>query len=234
MNAHFMRTAMLGLLAVVSGCTHPLTVKNLDSYRNTSVARLQQPLTLGIHSNTSDAEGRQLIKMISNELPKYNINATTSVINNEAHLDVVAEIALNSAYDGSGWNFLINWPGFLIFTPAWHGYNYEISHDFTINLSDPKTKSSIDSFTMPIELDIRHADFNRTWTEIGWLEWGIIPFVGGIVFINYDDNVTPLANAEAGPVIADYVAQAIANHLHGFSKAPPAQRSIDATAMNSP
>ena len=64
--------------------------------------------------------------------------------------------------------------------------------DFQIALSDGRTNKPIDNFIVPIKYNMRHAAMNRTWTEIGWLEVGAIPFVGGFFFIQYDDNVTEL------------------------------------------
>ena len=68
---------------------------------------------------------------------------------------------------------------------------------------------TINSFSVPIYLKIRHADISRTWTEIGWLEWGVIPLIGGICFIQYDDDVTPLAADKIQLPIGDYIAQKI-------------------------
>ncbi len=204
---------VIAAVAVLSGCTHPLAIKNLNMYQNTSLASLEKPVTVGIKPNCSDIEGRKLVKMVAEDLPKYNVRATTAVMNGQAGLDAIATISVNSEYNGSGWNFLINWPGFLIFTPAWHGYNYEIIHDIDVLLTDGKSGTKINSFNVPISLDVRHAAINRTWTEIGWLEVGIIPLIGGFVFTGYDDNVTPLAHEKAGPVIADYIAQEIVNNL---------------------
>jgi hypothetical protein len=200
----------------LTGCTHPLAIKNINMYHNTSLATLQQPVTLGVKPVSSEFEGKKLVKMVSDSLSKYNVRATTTTYDT-SHLDAIATISVNSEYNGSGWNFLINWPGFLIWTPAWHGYIYEINHTVNVHLSDAKSGVKINSFTVPISLDVRHAAINRTWTEIGWLEWGIIPLIGGFVFINYDDNVTPIAFDKAGPILSDYIAQEIAENLQLLS-----------------
>lgn len=174
---------------------------------------LEKPVRVGIVSDAHEMEGKRFVKEVADSLQKYNVSATTSVALNKEKLDYIATFTVDSDYKGSGWNFLINWPGFLIFTPAWHGYNYTIEHNLTVLLTDAKSGTQIDTFNLPVSLDIRHAAFNRTWTEIGWLEFGIIPLVGGVVFIQYDDNVTPIAHDKAIPVIADYTAQEIASRL---------------------
>jgi hypothetical protein len=201
------------IVSVFSGCAHQLEIKNLDMYKNTSLISLKKQAQVGIVADTRTMEGIIFIKKIADSLQRYNIKATTAVSLNEKKLDYVVKITVNSDYKGSGWNFWINWPGFLIFTPAWHGYNYTIEHNLSVLLTDPKSGAQLDSFYIPIKLDIRHAAINRTWTEIGWLEFGVIPLVGGVFFIQYDNNVTPIAHDMAIPVLADFIAQEIAERL---------------------
>lgn len=206
--------ALIIIASIFSGCAHQLEIKNLNTYSNTSLIALEQQTKVGIASDTREIEGKILVKEIANSLQKYNVWTTTSVILNKQNLDYIATIAIDSNYKGSGWNFLINWPGFLIFTPAWHGYKYTIEHNVSILLTDTKSGNQIGTIIVPVGLDIRHAAINRTWTEIGWLEFGIIPLVGGIFFIQYDENVTSIAHEKAMPVISDYIAQEIAEKLY--------------------
>lgn len=206
--------AAITIASVFSGCAHQLEIKNLNAYRNTSLIALEQQTKIGIVSDTREIEGKRLVKEIADSLQKYNAWTTTSVTLNKERLDYIATLAIDSDYKGSGWNFFINWPGFLIFTPAWHGYNYTIEHNVSVLLTDAKSGDQIGTMIVPINLNVRHAAINRTWTEIGWLEFGIIPLVGGIFFIQYDDNVTPIAHEKAMPVISEFIAQKIAEKLH--------------------
>ena len=206
--------AVIMIASLFSGCAHQLEIKNLSTYRNTSLIALEEQTKVGIASDTDEIEGKRLVKEIADALQKYNAWTTTSVTLNKERLDYIATIAIDSDYKGSGWNFLINWPGFLIFTPAWHGYNYTIEHNVSVLLTDAKSGEKIGTIIVPVGLDIRHAAFNRTWTEIGWLEVGVIPLVGGVFFIQYDENVTSIAHEKAMPVISDYIAQEIAEKLY--------------------
>lgn len=208
--------AGLMLSATMVGCTHQLKIKNLNAYRNTSIQSLDTPIRIGILSTCSDVNDQQLVYSIGSSLAKYNAQVTSAVKSDNSNVDVISTISISSDYEGSGWNFLVNFPGFLVWAPAWHGYNYQVSHNININLSDAKTGKSINTISVPVVLNIRHADFDRTWTEISWLEFGVIAFVGGIVFISYDDDVTPLVQQKAGPVIADLVAQRIASSLTSY------------------
>ena len=195
------------------GCTHQLKIKNLNTYHSTTSSLLNQPLRLGLKTDSTDVDGKKISKMTADALNRCNIQVATAFA--PSSVDVIAAMRISSDYKGSGWNFLINFPGFLVWAPAWHGYNYTVSHNISVVLTDSKTGKTINTINVPVVLDIRHADIGRTWTEVSWLEFGIIAFVGGIVFIDYDNDVTPKVTEKAGPVIADYIAQEIAGCLAG-------------------
>ena len=208
--------AVLMLAVTMVGCTHQLQIKNLNSYRTTSITPVETPLRIGIRSTSDDISDQQLVNRFGNSLMRNNLHVTTAINNDNSNLDVLANISVISENKGSGWNFLINFPGFLVWAPAWNGYVYQVTRNITVNLSDAKTGKPIDTINVPVVLDIRHADWDRTWTELSWLEVGIIAFVGGIVFIGYDDDVTPLVHEKAGPVIAEYVAERMSKSLASF------------------
>lgn len=205
---------VIGVVFFLSGCTHPLTVKNIGMYQDFRYQALDKPIKLGIMTEATNPEDKQLVGNVADELMKHSVqpimpySGTTQI-----PVDAVAKIDIMADHNGSGLNFLINWPGFLIFTPAWNGYIYEVNYKINVNLINPVTKNSIDQFTLPISLDIRHADYNRTWTELSWFEVSVIAFIGGIVFTSYDDSVTPLLVEKIGPTIGKYVAKEIINRL---------------------
>jgi hypothetical protein len=211
--------AFLILITTLSGCAHQLQIKNLDTYHNTSIVGLETPLRVGIRATCNDITGQKIVHGVGGNLSKYNARATTAVTGDNSNVDVLATVSILSDYKGSGWNFLVNFPGFLVWAPAWHGYNYQLTHKVVVHLSDAKTGAQINSLDIPVVLNVRHADFNRTWTELSWFEWGVIAFVGGIAFIQYDESVTPLVEQRAGPVITDYIAQQIACSLEAYKPA---------------
>ena len=216
LNTAVKLTTSIALVSIFSGCAHQLEIKNLSMYRNTSLMSLEKQARIGIVADTREMEGKRFIKDVADALRKYNIQATTAVSLNKNNLDYIATITVDSEYKGSGWNFLIDWPGFIIFTPAWHGYIYKINHDFNVALTEGgSSNKQIDSFNIPVELDVRHAAFGRTWlAESGWwLLYSIPSAVGGVIHTSYDNNVTPIAHEKAAPVVADFIAQEIAGRL---------------------
>ncbi|QHI70056.1 SHOCT domain-containing protein [Tichowtungia aerotolerans] len=208
-------------VAILTGCTHPLTVKNLNNYKNPSVIALQERLRLGIRPTAPDLQGHRLIHQVSRDLLKYNAESSTAVDDDNTYIDVIADISIVPEYKGSGWNFWVDFPGFLIWTPAWHGYNYQANYDIDVRLNDAKTGKLINTIFVPVRLDVKHADISRTWTTgAGYPTLGLAPLIGGLVTMNYDPTVTPLVNQEVDPIVSDYIAQQIALTLHYYKSAP--------------
>lgn len=206
-------------MMLMGGCAHPLVIKNLDSYRAYGASSLDKPLKIGIATDANEPEQRRLLDGVATALLYYSAQVVMPYAPNSAkEVDVIANIDIQSEHKGSGWNFLINWPGFLIWTPAWHGYIYEVKYTINCTLKKGGTKETIDEFRIPIALDVRHADINRTWTEISWLEFSAIAFVGGLIFINYDESVTPLVSEKVENPLGKYIAQEIVKRINGSGK----------------
>ncbi len=122
-----MRRASVVLVALVAcgvftGCTHKLQVKNLNSYQTLTLNSLEKRLRVGIIPSTSDIHAQKLIKGVGWALGKLSADVLLPYsVGSSKKVDVIANVSVRPEYKGSGWNFLINFPGFLIFTPAWHG-----------------------------------------------------------------------------------------------------------------
>jgi hypothetical protein len=219
LNPKIISFGLLSLLILLSGCKHSLTVRNIDSYRNLGGSPLKEKLSIGIISQNEDINCDYLVRGTAYALGKYSTDVL--ILSNQSSydkVDIVANISIEPTYKGSGWNFLVNFPGFLVFAPAWNGYLYKVNYDVKIDILDSSSLAEIDTINLPIQLDIRHADFNRTWTGISWLEVGAIALVGGIFFIQYDSKVSPLLAKEVRSPIGNYIAQMIIDRLNKSDK----------------
>lgn len=217
MNATFIGFSTLFAVVVLlsSGCSHQLDVKNLSSYRNIQITPLPKPLTVGVVPDAEDIDSMRLVKSVVTNLGKYSIVSVFPFsATGTSMVDVVANITIRPEYKGSGLNFLINWPGFLIFMPAINGYIYEANYDVEVMLTEAAGDSKIDTWSIPIRLNLRHADMNRTWTEVGWLEVSVIPLIGGIFFTQYDHSVTPILVDKIESPIGDYIASEIVARIN--------------------
>jgi hypothetical protein len=205
-------------LLATSGCSHTLEVKNLDLYKPAFVSNRNTGEKIGLSSVTSMPEEERLVTAVANTLKRDGFLVTYPFYPSDQSsgaMDYLIKLSASSQYKGSGWNFLINWPGFILWAPAWHGYIYRAVYTFDVDITNSRTGVQLPRLSIPVDLDIRHADIGRTWTEISWLEWSVIAFAGGLVFIRYDRDITPQLIAATENRIADYVASKIASTLVG-------------------
>ncbi|TLM67199.1 MAG: hypothetical protein FDZ69_04735 [Deltaproteobacteria bacterium] len=194
----------------IQGCSHHLEVKNLKDYKTTAVAPLSKDLSIGILA----PQGQRLINGTTQALRSYAGKVVYPYINDgKTRVDVLARVSIREDHSGSLYNFLINFPGFLVWASAWNGYVYYPYYEVDVELLDAYDNTPIDVFTIPVKLSIRHAEMDRTWTQVTWLETGVIGLLGGLVFIRYDDDVTPLLERRIQAPIGNYLAQNIVRHL---------------------
>lgn len=203
---------VMAVILCFSACSHRLEVKNMSLYKPVHLGSVGEDLRIGVTAASVTPEEERLLIAVINSLkqngffvvyPYYSQNTPKS------DLDYIIGVSFSSQYHGSGWNFLINWPGFLIWTPAWHGYNYRVVYGFDVSIHDVKNQTDLPTLTIPVDLNFRHAAMNRTWTEISWFEWSAIAFIGGIIFTRYDRSVTPQLLDFAENKIGDYVGSKI-------------------------
>lgn len=207
------RISLIGTLFILMGCTHALEVKNLSYFRPNQISSMKRNYTVGLICNNTDPSERVLARGVSSYLSSQCGIIFPYSYNSPRKVDYVVILSVGSQYNGSGWNFLINWPGFLIFTPAWNGYIYDAKYNVSVGIKKGEERQDIGNFNVPIELDIRHANYNRTWTEISYLEVSLIAFISGLVFVNYDHNVTPLLLEKIEYPIGEYLAQEIISRI---------------------
>lgn len=205
-------------MVLMCGCAHPLVVKNLDTYRSYGVFELDKPLKIGIDTDANEPEQLSLLEGTAKALGHSATVTMPYHKSSQKPVDVVANVEVQTVHEGSGWNFLVNWPGFLVWAPAWHGYVYQVKYTVHCTLTKADTKEFIDQFQIPIALDVRHAAINRTWTEISWLEVSVIAFVGGILFVDYDASVTPLVAEKVQDTLGKYIAKEIVKRLNASGK----------------
>lgn len=212
--AKFKLLSLMLLSVFMFGCSHHLEIRNLNAYQASSMTTLSRDISVGIITPNDNSNGQVLVSGAAQALSNYvgKIIYPYSPSHSQ-DVDVVSKITVKSHHKGSGANFFINFPGFLVWAPAWNGYVYKTSYDVDVSLLDSTGQSIIDTFSIPITLDVRHADIDRTWTEVSWFEVGVIGLVGGAVFVQYDDDVTPLVENEAKTTLGDYLAQEIAKRL---------------------
>ncbi len=206
-------------LFMATGCTHSLRITNLESYYTIpSAPSVKKTFKIGVtSSNVADMETSKYINAITEALQRdSSVERVIYPYKQTVHqVDIVVDITAIPHYSGSNSNFFVNWPGFIIFAPAIWGYGYNAEIDTKVNVTRLE-----DNYTQQIDIPtkwkFRQAEMDRTWTEIGWLEWGIIPFIGGFVFTGYDSDVTDEFIRRVSPTYGPYVAGKIMAAIHSL------------------
>jgi len=201
--------------ALLSSCVHQLEVLNLDQYPAPGHIESPRAKSIGVLEGAVDPSAKALVDGVAAGLARSGAQVQNPYRpGSDKPADLIARIGIKAEYDGSGTNFWINFPGFLIWAPAWNGYVYKA--DFAVHvdlLKGSDATTVVDTLDFPVNLDIRHAEMDRTWTEVSWLEVGVIALVGGIVFMRYDTDVTPLLMKEIERPIGEFIAGKILTKL---------------------
>lgn len=222
------RILMIAILAIAaSGCSHAMRITNLDQYKPPRSPPLDPQRTIGVTAgNATDATTREYVDAIASGLSRDG--SFTRVIypyDGRGGADFVVDIRVEPRYSGEPTNFFVNWPGFLIFAPAIWGYGYQAQIDTSVSLR--ASDGATGELAIPTVFKFRQAEADRTWTELGWFEVGIIPLIGGLVFTQYDTDVTPEFVSKVAPTYGSYVAQRIRESIATLKPAEP-PRTADA------
>jgi hypothetical protein len=208
-------TGLLAAALAATGCSHAMHITNLHEYQLMPTAPLQPPRNAGVTStNLSDPMTRGYVDAIVENLRRDgSFDRVVYPCDDPARpdLDVLLDVSVLPQYSGKGSNFFVNWPGFLIFAPAMMGYGYEAALDTSVNIRTRGGPSQ--TLAIPMRYTFRQAEIDRTWTEIGWLEVGIIPLIGGMAVTSYDTDLTPEFVVKVGPSYGAFVAQRIRESL---------------------
>lgn len=206
------------LMLSLTACSHPMRITNQDEYFATPIAQSKDFKIIGVTSaNSSDPENSKYVNAIVDGLKRggnfekviypYNASMHDSVCN------YAIDITVKPEYTGRGSNFFVNWPGFLIFAPAIWGYGYNADIETVANISKNGSGQS-QQINVVTNYKFRQAEIDRTWTEIGWLEFGLIPLIGGAAFMEYDPDVTGEFIAKVSPTYGEYVARKITETIN--------------------
>ena len=209
-----MRRVVLAMVALAAGaCTHALEVVNAQQYVVPVSYSRAAPVEVAIEPFAGRADAQWYFNVLVERLAAeptvkavqtdYRIGAEPA---GEGGPDLVLALAPSVEYRSSVWNFFINWPGFLIFTPAWNGYVYraDVYTQVTVRDGSGNLLSEID---VPISYSIREADGDRcALANVSWLEVSAIALISGVYnAIVFDRDSIPALTAAVRGNYTDYV-----------------------------
>jgi hypothetical protein len=222
------------LVLALASCTHSMKIKNLDAYTFVA-APAGKGLVISLQNGAIGSDEHELFSFVRESLAVHPAVERVVVLERDTEPEpssVVARLAPATKYDGSGWNYLITFPGFLLFTHAWNGFLYEadVTTDVEVRLPNggEVVRRSIET-----KYDLRFCDFDRgAATSSGWYTpgYGGINLLIGFAMMNYDEDATPefleAVRTAYGRFIANQIvemaapaARAHAARLHRTSRA---------------
>jgi hypothetical protein len=228
----FLAMTLVLVLTASVGCTHQMRVLNLDAYK---VAPTEgPPIDVAVAEFRGSADESFYFQAVVSALRSHphvrtvRTNWRSQSAQEGFNPDHLVSIRVEPRYKGSGANFPITFPGFLIFVCAWNGYVYNADITTKVTVASLAEAESVpeQSSTQPAgqtqdiqtTFDIRHCDFERGfWSGTGWWfpGWGLHNIVTGIVFINYDSDSTQPFHEKVDPTYGAYVAEKIVRMLTG-------------------
>jgi hypothetical protein len=215
-RTHFLRWVLV-LLTASGGmaCSHALRVKNLDLY--------SAPLQLGRVADVPPDVAVQPFAGAPDDL--FYFNALVERLNMSPGIgevqtgfvgisrgrrgfepDLILSIRPRCEYRSSGWNFPINFPGFLLFVPLWNGYVYRADIVTEVLIQDADG-NPLQQLNLPISYNIRQGDADRvTMAELSWFEVGVLALIGGIYnATTFDRDIIPELQVRVKDNFANYV-----------------------------
>ena len=228
MNRIIIASAMF-LLVACCGCAHRLEIINLDDYctnadmpqcKNCSSVRVELKTAIPSESVYVPESESILRDQLNSELTKRGC-----VINGTDDPAFLISCEIDTTYSANGLNFLVSWPGYIIFTHAWLGYGYDVKYWIRCEISTTADKNVVGRIEDTINLHVRYADFGTTWAAgCGWIPWiGFIPSMANGIYVatTYDDDMTPELQEKASRVIAAAIADELIKKINTRSRLEP-------------
>jgi hypothetical protein len=192
---------LLGAVLLLGACTHDMRILNAKEYVLEATA--SRSLRIAVEAETTGDDTQVLVDAVKEGLAAHSsvervVYANAAPPDFEPH--IIVHVKPTTSYEGSGWNYPITFPGFLVFTHAWNGYVYKANVSTELALRSVGSSEPFARQTVDTRWNLRHCDFERgAWNSSGWYT----PFYGGLnlfigfFMIPYDEDATPDFTREA-------------------------------------
>lgn len=206
---------ILAILLVVSmslGCTYALRVTNEGDFEPDTTT-LKRQVKLGVLNSDDDLLGSVVnkLQMDPNIAEVKLLNEKTSNV----EVDYKEKLERKARYRASGQNFIITFPGFILFAHAWAGYKYYVDIATISSLLDKEGKI-LKKATFNTPYEIRYTSFARGAISslCGWIlpPYGGLDIIAGAFFAGtfdhrgtdefYDKIKDSYSNYIAGKIVA--------------------------------
>lgn len=202
--------ALVPTVALVVGCARTLVVREGFVPRGHIANDSATTACVVVPERPWDAAETALAADVAEEMERsFGLRCSTDETWAPPEAERVA-VGLTVSGEPSPWNFLVSFPGYLVFAPSLVGYGY--SQEVVLTTRSGETVRRV-SF----ELSVRQTARDRAWPPVaGWLGWPIVPLAAGVhAATSYDpdatrellegpsgDEIVELASREAAAILA--------------------------------
>lgn len=203
------------IFSLIVNCSHNLHIHNVEDYYSPTPS-LNKKYSIGIVNSTRNKlQEKHLEDIVAAFRASGNFDVTYPATKASGKkFDYVIDISPNASYDGKGTNFLVSFPGFLIFMPYWNGYGYTANIDTKVQMNDSSNKD-LGFKNHRVEYRMNHSEFDRTWTMgTDWLlTFGVLSFIGGFVYMGFDSDIENEVFRNYSPAYAKYIVNKISQDI---------------------
>ena len=208
----------VGLAFLMCACSHPLRITNEKNFTASDIT-LSKPTKIGFLS-TQDKLLNSVIEEIDFSptitMVKKNYQINKDIVSRN-DVDYVCELSQNMKFSASGQNFIITFPGFIVFTHAWLGYKYTIEIDTQSKVLET-SGNTLSEANIITPYEIRHTSFARGAASslIGWCTpgLGILDIIPGAIFASsYDKRATSDFIEKAKPSYKAFVSSKVLEQI---------------------
>ena len=218
-------TSAIFLLVACCGCAHRLEITNLDDYCTNGDMIQCKNYSVSVEFKTPISPGSAYVfesEAALREQLEFELSKRGCVINRKDNPEYQISCEVDTTYSANGLNFLVSWPGFIIFTHAWLGYGYDAQYWIRCEISTLADKNVVGRIEDTINLHVRYADFGTTWAAgCGWIPYiGVISSMANGIYVatTCDDDMIPELQEKACHVIASAIADELVKKINARSR----------------
>ena len=212
------------LVVFASGCSHSLTVKNLEEYYSRGIdSRFDGSLCV---SKPSGSPGdipyfKAILKSLEEDYGLTIVrHGSVLKVAEGRSCDYSLSISIETKYNGSGKNFVITFPGFILFAPSWKGFYYDAKITTEVFIRDTAGKTVSKVFEEPL-FQFNYMDSGRSfWAYNGWWTpmYGAGSLIAAPFMCSYDKDATPAFQLMVLDIYGQYIAEHIIEAMNDLAQ----------------
>lgn len=175
-----MRASLIALIIIVSGCTHATEFVHERPDDRGVAPVLTHSLRIAVASSLETDE--RLERRFQDELRRV---PTIALYDPRVApvSDYTVELHVRSRAMSRGTNFLICWPGFIVFAPAWHGLEWPYRVNTVVRITRPDGSELTPVERSDFYMAYSTSNAYGTGAGLGWIPflYSVPAFVTGIV-----------------------------------------------------